>query len=288
MSTRPDRLNFRDLQRRFDRAATSFDGVDFVHRATSAGLIERLGPMVIDVKKILDLGAATGAASRQLCKRFKRSRVIVFDASREMLRVAERKRSWFSRVSPLQGNAMALPLRTGCVDLIFSNLLLPWIDDLQTLFAEVGRVLKKGGLFAFSTLGPDSLSALREAWSSVDDGPHVNIFADMHDIGDGLVRAGLSDPVLDTDFLNVSYRDTKSLFRDLTQLGARNSLAGRSRSLTGKQRFQAMEGQLNDQFKDGLLELRLEVVYGHAWGGGPLQPSGEYRFDAADIGRRQP
>jgi malonyl-CoA O-methyltransferase len=83
------------------------------------------------------------------------------------------------------------------------------------------------------------------------------------------VRAGLSDPVLDTDFLNVSYRDTKSLFRDLTQLGARNSLAGRSRSLTGKQRFQAMEGQLNDQFKDGLLELRLEVVYGHAWGGGP-------------------
>ena len=114
------------------------------------------------------------------------------------------------------------------------------------------------------------------------------LFADMHEIGDGLVRAGLGDPVLDTDFLNVSYRDTKSLFCDLTRLGARNSLTDRSRSLTGKQRFQAMEGRLNEQFKDGLLELRLEVVYGHAWGGGPLQPSGEYRFDAADIGRRQP
>jgi malonyl-CoA O-methyltransferase len=287
MGTQPHSLDFRHMQRRFNRAAESFDGVDFVHRATSDGLIERLEPMAIDVKKILDLGAATGGASRQLCRRFKRSRVIILDASHEMLRVAERKRSWFSRVSPLQGNAMALPLQTGCVDLIYSNLLLPWIDDLQALFAEVGRVLKKGGLFAFSTLGPDSLSELRAAWSSVDNGQHVNVFADMHDIGDGLVRASLGDPVLDTDFLNVSYRDTKSLFSDLTRLGARNSLAGRSRSLTGKQRFQAMEGRLNEQFKDGLLELRLEVVYGHAWGGGPPQPSGEYRFDAADIGRRQ-
>ena len=287
MSTQLDGIDFRDMQRRFDRAATSFDGVDFVHRASSDGLIERLEPMLIDVKSILDLGGATGAASRQLCKRFRRSRVIVLDASREMLRTAERKRAWFSRVSPLQGNAMALPLQAGCVDLTFSNMLLPWIDDLQALFDEVGRVLKKGGLFAFSTLGPDSLSELREAWSSVDDGQHVNMFADMHDVGDGLVRAGLRDPVLDTDFLNVSYRDTKALFRDLTLLGARNSLAGRAKSLTGKHRFRAMEARLRDRFKDGLLELRLEVVYGHAWGGGPSRPPGEYRFDAAEIGRRQ-
>lgn len=287
MSSKPGTLKLRDVQRRFDRAATSFDDVDFVHRATSNGLIDRLEPMTIEVKRILDLGGATGSASRELRSRFKRSCIIVLDASREMLSAAERKRSWFSRVSMLQANAMALPLQTGCVDLVFSNLLLPWIDDLQAVFTEVGRVLKKGGLFAFSALGPDSLSALRDAWSFVDSNPHVNLFADMHDLGDGLVRAGLRDPVLDTDFLNVSYRDTKSLFRDLTLLGARNSLAGRARALTGKRRFREMESRLRERFHDGLLELGLELVYGHAWGGGPPQPSGEYRFDAAEIGRRQ-
>ncbi len=287
MSRQPDTLDFRDMQRRFNRAATSFDDVDFVHRAACDSLIDRLEPMVIDVRRILDLGGATGSASRQLCKRFKRSRVIVLDASHEMLRAAERKRSWFSRVSTLQADALALPLQAGCVDLTFSNLLLPWIGDLQALFVEVSRVLIKGGLFVFSTLGPASLSELREAWSSVDDGQHVNMFADMHDIGDGLVRAGLADPVLDTDFLDVSYRDTRALFRDLTLLGARNSLAGRARSLTGKGRFRDMEAELRDRFDDGLLELRLEVVYGHAWGGGPPQPAGEYRFDVAEIGRRQ-
>jgi len=287
MNSQPGTLNFRHLQRRFDRAASTFDGVDFVHRKTADALMDRLGPMLIDVKRILDLGGATGSASRDLCKRFGRSSVIVLDASHEMLRKAGKKRSWFSRVSTLRGDAMALPLQTGCVDLVFSNLLLPWIDDLQAMFVEVTRVLKKGGLFVFSALGPDSLSELREAWASVDEHQHVNRFADMHDIGDGLVHAGLHDAVLDTDFLNVSYRDTKSLFRDLTQLGARNSLSARAKTLTGKGRFRDMEDRLSSGFKDGLLALRLELVYGHAWGYGPPQPAGEYRFDPAEISRRQ-
>ncbi len=287
MSPQPRTLNFHHMQRRFNRAAATFDGVDFVHRETCDSLMDRLRPMVIDVKRILDLGGATGSASRPLCKHFKRSRVINLDASHEMLRAAEKKQSWFSRVSTLQCNALAVPLQDGCIDLAFSNLLLPWIDDLHGMFVEVGRVLRKGGLFVFSTLGPDSLSELREAWSSVDSGQHVNIFVDMHDVGDGLARAGLRDPVLDTDFLTVSYRDTESLFRDLTLLGARNCLHGRSKALTGKGRFHDMEDRLRSRFTDGILELKLELVYGHAWGAGPLQPAGEYRFDATDIGRRR-
>ncbi len=286
MSSQSRTLNFHHMQRRFDRAASGFDGVDFVHRKTCDGLMARLTPMVVDAKTILDVGGATGSAARPLCKRFKRSRVIVLDASHEMLRAAEKKRSWFSRVSTLQCNALALPLQTGSIDLVFSNLLLPWIDDLHGLFAESGRVLRKGGLFIFSTLGPDSLSELRDAWSSVDSDQHVNPFVDMHNVGDGLLRSGLRDPVLDTDFLNVSYRDTESLFHDLTLLGARNCLAGRAKTLTGKQRFHDMKERLRSRFKNGLLELRLELVYGHAWGDGPLQPTGEYTIDADQIQRR--
>ena len=249
--------------------------------------MSRLEPMRIDIKRILDIGGATGSASRDLCGRFKRSRVIVLDASHEMLRTTRGKQSWFSRVSAMQGNATALPVQTGRVDLVFANLVLPWIDDVQAMFTEVARVLKKGGLFVFSTLGPDSLSELREAWANVDNNQHVNSFADMHDVGDGLVHAGLRDPVLDTDFLQVSYRDTASLFRDLTLVGGRNSLSGRAKALTGKDRFRKMEQQLERRFRDGLLELKLELVYGHAWGDGPRQPAGEYRVDATEIPRRQ-
>ena len=184
MNSPPGMLKFRDLQRRFDRAAASFDEVDFVHRRTADGLMDRLDLMLIDAKWILDIGGATGSASRHLCQRFKRGRVIVLDASHEMLQQAKKKQTWFSRVFGLQANALALPVRTGSVDLVFSNLLLPWIDDLRAMFTEVTRVLRKGGLFVFSTLGPPSLSELREAWATVDNCAHVNRFADMHDIGD--------------------------------------------------------------------------------------------------------
>jgi malonyl-CoA O-methyltransferase len=287
MNSQANTLKFRDLQRRFDRAAAGFDEVDFVHRKIADGLMNRLDPMLINAKWILDVGGATGSASQCLCRRFRRSRVIVLDASYEMLRQAKRKQMWFSRASVVQANALALPVQTGCVDLVFANLLLPWINDIQAMFTEVMRVLRKGGLFIFSTLGKESLSELREAWKSVDNSAHVNHFSDMHNIGDGLVHAGLCDPVLDTDFLKVSYRDTASLFRDLTFVGGRNSISSRTKNLTGKDRFRNMERQLDNRFRDDLLELKLEIIYGHAWGGRSHQPAKEFRVEAAQIRRRQ-
>jgi malonyl-CoA O-methyltransferase len=141
-------------------------------------------------------------------------------------------------------------------------------------------------VFAFATLGPDSLSVLRKAWRSVDEQWHVNAYPDMHDIGDALLQAGLRDPVLDVDYLTVTYRDTAALYRDLTSAGARNCLSGRRKTLTGKQRFRAMERLLATQENDGVLSLRLELVYGHAWGSGARVSGHEFHVDPTQIPRR--
>ena len=65
MNSQANTLKFRDLQRRFDRAAAGFDEVDFVHRKIATGLMDRLDPMLIDAKWILDVGGATGSASHR-------------------------------------------------------------------------------------------------------------------------------------------------------------------------------------------------------------------------------
>jgi malonyl-CoA O-methyltransferase len=109
----------------------------------------------------------------------------------------------------------------------------------------------------------------------------------MHDIGDALVRAGLRDPVLDVDHLDVTYRDAGSLYQDLTHSGARNCLQNRRKTLTGKQRFRQMEKNLVAGAENGALALNLELVYGHAWGGGPRLPEGEIRLDPASIMQRR-
>jgi len=284
METQYGALKLSDVRRRFDRAATDFDAADFVHRACREGLIERLLPVKIEPARILDLGAATGSGSRQLAKAYRKSRVVSYDVSGSMLRIAKQKKSFLSKVTEVQGDALGLPFRAGCFDLVFANLLLPWISDLPACFTEVARVLKKGGVFAFSAIGPDSLANMRSAWS--DEDHHVNRFPDMHDIGDALVNAGLSDPVLDVDYLTVTYRNYDDLYRDLTASGARNCLVHRRQSLTGKGRFREMESALAASFEAGELPLRLELVYGHAWGTGPRPRPGEYLLSPASIGKR--
>lgn len=286
MNRAPPALVFRDVQRRFDRAAANFDEADFVHRVTFDGLIERLNPVLIEPRYVLDLGCATGTGSRQLARQFRQCKVIGLDASFEMLRRAKGKRLLWRRPLALQADACRIPLGEGSVDLVFANMLLPWIGDHAALLSEVARVLMKDGVFAFATFGPDSLSELRSAWRELDDDWHVNAWPDMHDLGDAMIRAGLRDPVLDVDHLNVTWPDTAALYRDLGRAGARNCLEGRRRTLTGKSRFKAMDERLAAHMTGKVLSLGLELVYGHAWGGGPRQPQGEYRVDPASIARR--
>jgi malonyl-CoA O-methyltransferase len=276
-------LNAKHIRRRFERAASSFDSADFVHAATREGLFARIEPLLVDAKVVVDLGTATGSAIRTLEKRFKPARVIAVDVAHNMLLKAKAKKAWLSKTGFAQTSAAALPLANESVDVIFSNLLLPWLDDPTPVFSEVARVLRKGGVFAFATLGPDSLQEIRRAWAAVDDCPHVNRFADMHDLGDGLVNAGLRDPVLDVDRLSVNYESCDRLFADLTSVGARNTWQQRASALTGKARFAGMVAALNSAAAGSKVQLDLELVFGHCWGAGPKSDPSNYRIDPAQI-----
>jgi malonyl-CoA O-methyltransferase len=285
-------LNLRDVRRRFDSAATSFDSADFVHAVTREGLFTRLEPLVFAADSILDLGSATGSAERQLREHFGRAHIISLDVSRDMLRQGVHKRSWLSRFlyprfSSVQADASRLPFKDQSIDFVFSNLLLPCVDRPDSVFREVARVLRKGGVFAFATLGPDSLLEISRAWNGVDGHAHVNRFLDMHDIGDGLVRSGLRDPVLDVDRLTVKYPNAKKLFADLTSVGARNALRQRNASLVGKRRFGKMVDVLSGEVGSGEIKLELELVYGHCWGGGAGLDPRSYGIAASRIPLRR-
>ena len=132
----------------------------------------------------------------------------------------------------------------------------------------------------------ERLRELDAAWATIDTHRHVNLFPDMHDIGDALVRAGLRDPVLDVDRLTVSYEDANNLFADLTSIGARNALRARNPSLVGKRHFSSMIEALKDASGGAEISLDLELVYGHCWGGGGRSDATDYRIDATSIPRR--
>ena len=277
-------LNQTHMLRRLGTAAA--DGADdFLGRTTADGLFTRMQPMALTPSLIVDLGCGHGHASQRLSKDFRRARVLSIDLSAPMLQNSRAGRGLFSRQREVRADALQLPLPTASVDVVFANLLLPWLDDLPGCFREAGRVLRRDGLFMFSTLGPDSLQELRDAWAQVDSGEHVRRFPDMQNLGDAIMASGIADPVLDVDTLTITYQSVDKLLADVGALGARNSIGDRRPTITGKNRLQAFREQLAGQRSDGVIRVTLELIYGHAWGRGDTP--GEHRIGAADIGRRR-
>lgn len=276
------------VRRSFDAASTSYDAAAAVPAEIRNRLLERLDIVRLQPGVVLDLGAGTGHAARALKQRYRNAEIIALDASGGMLVEANRRQSWWRRFHRLQADAHRLPLPDASVDLVFSNLLLEWCHDPDTVFQEIRRVLRPGGLLSFATLGPDTLRELRAAWRSQDSLVHVHRFIDMHDLGDALVRAGLAEPVMDMERLTVTYPDPDALLRELAQCGAGNIAAGRPRGLTGKGRLNGLRQALTPAPGEPL-QVSVEVVYGHAWANElrSRKPAGEVRIPVGDIGHRR-
>ncbi|AMN48441.1 malonyl-CoA O-methyltransferase [Steroidobacter denitrificans] len=282
-------LDPRVVRRSFDKASRGYDTAAVVAREIDARLLERLDVVRMQPARILDLGAGTGQASRALKQRYRAAQVIALDLSPAMLRASRRRQGLRRRFQRAAADAHRLPIRTGSIDLVFSNLMLQWCHDPDTVFQEVRRVLKPQGLFIFTTLGPDTLMELRRAWRTVDDHIHVHRFIDMHDLGDALMRARFADPVMDMERLSVTYPDLDTLLRDLQACGARNIAQGRLRGLTGRARFQAVRAHEALALREGVLPVSVELVYGQAWAGEPRpkrQAEPEFRIPIQAIGRR--
>ena len=275
-------------RRSFDRA-TRFDGASFAHDETRARLLERLDLFDLAPRVAVDLGCATGRGAVALAGRYPAARVLAVDSSAGMLRAASVRAAPVPSIGALGGDAERLPLRDQSVQLILANLVLPWCRP-PTLFAEAARVLEDGGLLLFATLGPDSLREVRTAWGAVDSALHVHAAFDLHDIGDLALAAGLAEPVIDVDRLEVTYSSVASLVDDLRSCGAVNVAAGRRRGLTGRRRWHAFERALAGSGDGARFAITLELVLGQAWGRGPpaarREPSGEIAVPISTLRRR--
>lgn len=284
-------LDRRAVARAFDRASGSYDAAAALQERVRRELLARISELKLEPASILDLGAGTGHATRALKSRFPQSLVIAADIAPGMLERARSQSRWLRRFERVRADAHALPFREGAFDLVFSNLMLQWCDDLDAVFTGIARVLKPGGLLLFSTFGPGTLSELRESWESSDaPGNHVNHFFDPQALGSALMHAGLAEPVLDVDRIVMPYPDVLTLMRELKAIGAHNVTHGRARGLTGRRRLAAMTMAYETRRRDGKLPATYEVINGSAWGGSRGEPEagrpGETLIPASAIRRR--
>ena len=283
----------RKVRRTFARAAASYDGADVLQTEVRDRLLDRLQWVQLQPRRILDLGAGTGRALPALAARFPEAELVGLDITPAMLRVAASQPGSSASNGPLLvcADAARLPFPDQSMDLVFSSLAIHWSPALDNVLAEVRRVLRHPGLFTFTTPGPESYRELRAAWRAVDPSPHVMPFPEMRALGDGLVRAGLAEPVMDTDTLTLKYRSFGQLVADLRATGTTNASTGRNPGLTGRQAWLRLAAAYEkERDADGLLPATVEIVFGQAWAPGTSRrrhsPGDEISVPLDSLSRR--
>jgi malonyl-CoA O-methyltransferase len=255
-------IDARAARRRFDRAAPTYAGASRLESEVGARMLERLDYVRLEPARILDAGSGPAPQAAALRRRYPRAQLLALDFSLPMLARA-RVLGWRARLSGARRPAAVcasleqLPLAAASVQLVWSNMALHWVPEPRAALAEFQRVLAPEGLLMFSTLGPDTLKELRAAAGAA----RVHRFADMHDLGDWLMAAGFSAPVMDVETINLAYRDMPQLFADLRASGQASARADRPRGLAGK--------GLRAKLERAGTRVTCEVVYGHAWKGAP-------------------
>ncbi|MCK9387323.1 MAG: methyltransferase domain-containing protein [Sulfuritalea sp.] len=255
----------------FAAAADSFDSAAVLAREVGARMAARLDLVKITPQRVADIGCATGDGIRELHKRYTKALPLAIDFALPMLRVVRQRTSRLQRLTGrgprlVNADVRALPLVANTLGLVWSNLMLQWLDDPLPALREVHRVLEVGGLFSFATLGPDTLKEFRNAAAIVGAGDTARRFLDMHDLGDMLMAAGFDDPVMDMEMITLTYATPRAFLADQRHLGVRDALLGHQGWRDWRRLFDAWPR--NDDLR---LPVTFEIVHGHAWKAEPRQ-----------------
>jgi malonyl-CoA O-methyltransferase len=246
----------------------------WLHQETARRMGERLEWIKRQPEQVLDWSGAAGDNRALLAATYPHARLMqVVDAGQSSQpQVDPWWRRW-TRAASVPQRVVAEAVPAASAGLVWSNMRLHFAPDPLPLLRAWRRAVAPDGFLMFSTLGPGSVSLLRELYQAAGWGPAHAPFVDMHDLGDMLVETGFAEPVMDQETLTLSYASPEALLDELRSLGA-NLAPQRFNGLRTPRWHESLRARLSQHVdKNGRLSLSFELVYGHA-------------FRAADAGPR--
>ena len=253
-------INKEAVKASFSKAADHYDQFAELQREIGHHLF---GLMPVNVKQstsILDLGCGTGYFSALLRDVSIKASLTCFDLSPQMLqRTAQRK---LSQCRYIEGDIDAQPFTAGQFDLIFSNLVLQWSEQLSLSLQQTNQALNNGGNLCFSTLLDGSLFELQQAWKSVDSAVHVNHFLTKEQVLIAVKLAGYQRVNIFTETRIKKYTDVISVLKALKGIGANHVHDRDTKQTSNRQLLKQLElGYQPFKDQDGYYNLSYQVCY---------------------------
>jgi len=216
------RLKQNKIQQAFSRSAERYDELAVLQETIGRQLIAGIAKPAA-FERILDIGMGPGGLTQQLKGRWPRACVAGMDLAFGMATRAHRR---YNTLKIVQADAVRLPFRRGCFDLVFSNLAYQWVDDLTLAFGEVREVLKPGGSFYASVFSRNSLNelfvSLKRALAGGRHGQPLTIRRLPRDetVVEAARRGGLAVSSHQTRLVRVYFKGMMALLRWLKGIGA--------------------------------------------------------------------
>lgn len=213
------RVRYRQLS--FERAARRYDAVSGVQQIMARRLTTLLSGDDPVPRHVLELGCGTGHLSELLTSRFPRARFLLTDLSRAML---ERSRGRFPAKRAralhwlqLDASQPAWGVKSR-FDLVASNAMVQWLDDLDSHLMTVARHLRPGAAYLVGGFGRDNLPELAEALARLDVAP--NIGHSQVELARACAAAGLRMAGFRTEHIPREYGGAEEFFDVLRTMGA--------------------------------------------------------------------
>lgn len=260
----------------------------WLHGEVARRMAEKLQVVLRDPELVIDWWSFLGAGSRLLEQTYPKARRVQVEPGPAWVArsCAACQRPWWSMPrwkSGVEVVADSDPIPEGA-GLIWANMMLHAVVDPSALIDRWQELLRVDGFVMFSCLGPGTLRELRALYQRLGWPAPTPGFVDMHDLGDMLVQAGFSDPVMDQETLTLRWTDAAALLRELRALGG-NTAPDRAPGLRTPRWRAHLERELASMAApDGTIGLSFEVAYGHAFKCAPrIRPGEATTVSLADM-----
>jgi malonyl-CoA O-methyltransferase len=242
----------RAIQADFSNAAATYDDNATLQaqvRQKACGLASALWPAGA---QILDVGSGTGAFVKDAVPYA--WQVTCADAALGMCQTTQ------ASVPTINASADALPFTEGAFNGVFSNLMLQWCDEPQTVLSQMHRVLRAGGSAVVSTFTHGTLHEMAQAFSAIDGFTHVSDFQTIESLQQFARDAGFVQVELIPQLIVQRYVSLWELMHHLKAIGAVNKHSQRRQGLLTPRQLKRVE-QAYTRDASGAFPASWQVLY---------------------------